>query len=154
MTNRDILDELRVRGELVERLKRIAPRFREIINLRYGLSFETGLIVRGEMTIEQVAKLYSITTERVRQVEKNVFKKLSEGLTDSPWHIGTPTEEGEYVVWMRFPPDCTREEQGSLLVDWDKENGFTFEHIQVSKIGEVVAWVPIPHFEASTSIES
>ena len=63
------------------------------------------------------------------------------------WHTGTPTEEGEYVVWMRFPPDCTREEQGSLLVDWDKENGFTFDHLQVSKIGEVVAWMPIPLFE-------
>ena len=98
MTNRDILDELRVRGELVERLKRIAPRFREIINLRYGLSFETGLIVRGEMTMEQVAKLYSITNERLRQIEERVFKKLSEGLTDSPWHTGTPSEEGWYLV--------------------------------------------------------
>ena len=36
-----------------------------------------------------------------------------------------------------------------MLVDWDKENGFTFEHIQVSKIGELVALVPIPPFEAS-----
>jgi len=98
VTNIDILDELRARGELVERLKRIAPRFREIINLRYGLSFETGLRVRGEMTIEQVAKLYSITNERLRQIEKKVFKELSEGLTDSPWHTGTPTEEGWYLV--------------------------------------------------------
>lgn len=102
MTNRDILDELRMRGELVERLKRIAPRFREIINLRYGLSFETGLIVRGEMTMEQVAKLYSITTERLRQIEKRVFKELSEGLTDSPWHTGTPTDEGDYLLALRF----------------------------------------------------
>lgn len=99
MTNRDILDELRVRGELAERLKRMAPRYREIITLRYGLSFETGLIVRGEMTMEQVAKLYSITNERLRQIEKKVFKELSEGLTDSPWHTGTPTEEGLYVVF-------------------------------------------------------
>lgn len=101
MTNRDVLDELRVRGELIERLKRIAPRLREMINLRYGLSFETGLIVRGEMTLEQVAKLYSITNERLRQIEKRVFKELSEGLTDSPWHTGIPTEEGWYVCKLR-----------------------------------------------------
>lgn len=101
MNNRDILDELRVRGELVERLERIAPRFREIINLRYGLSFETGLIVRGEMTLEQVAQLYSITTECLRQIEKRAFKELSEGLTDSPWHTGTPTEGGLFLVYLK-----------------------------------------------------
>lgn len=89
MTNRDILDELRSTGELVERLKRLAPRVREIVVLRYGLSWDTGLIVRGEMTIEQTAKLYCVTHERIRQIEQRAFKSLSEGLPDLPWNTGT-----------------------------------------------------------------
>lgn len=134
MTNRDILDELRVRGELAERLKRMAPRFREIITLRYGLSFETGLIIRGEMTMEQVAKLYSITTERVRQIEKRAFKELSEGLTDSPWHTGTPTEGGLFLVYLK---DGTYDiyEFGKEYKVWDI--GFS----------DVVAWQKIDEYK-------
>lgn len=142
MTNRDILDELRLRGELTERLKRIAPRFREIINLRYGLSFETGLIVRGEMTLEQVGKLYSITNERVRQIERRVFKELSEGLTDSPWHTGTPTEDGYYLCHFtdgdRTFDACFPFTNNTWNISGYGLNPYTFE---------VVAWQKIERFE-------
>lgn len=139
MTNIDILDELRVRGELVERLKRIAPRFREIINLRYGLSFETGLIVRGEMTMEQVAKLYSITTERLRQVEKRVFKELSEGLTDSPWHTGTPAEEGWYLLAVKH----------GEKIHYNANRLYSGGEWFYSKLGDVLAYQKIEPYEAS-----
>lgn len=135
MTNRDILDELRVGGELIERLKRIAPRFREIIILRYGLSFETGLIVRGEMTLEQVAKLYSITNERVRQIEKKVFKELSEGLTDSPWHTGIPTEEGWYLLKVKSDDEVIYDTNRLIQCLWGLDWKYVHE--------EILAWQKI-----------
>ena len=62
----------------------------------------------------------------------------------NPWHTGTPTEEGEYVVWMRFPADCVQEEQGALLANWDREKGFLYDStLEVSKIGEILFWMPI-----------
>ena len=150
MTNRDILDELRSNGELAERLKRLAPRVREIVNLRYGLSWDTGLIVRGEMTIEQTAKLYCVTNERIRQIEKKAFKSLSEGLPDSTWHTGTPTEEGQYFIAYRWGLD------NQIMHDMAKQicyGATVFSHgtwMNVEFPFVVLAWQRItPYEEAS-----
>jgi hypothetical protein len=51
-------------------LKELNEREQDILRKRYGL--------RGEKkhTLEQIGKLYKITRERVRQIEKNTIKKL------------------------------------------------------------------------------
>ena len=59
------------RGERVERLlARMSPREREILELRFGLK-------DGEVhTLNEAAKRFNITRERVRQIEAVALKKL------------------------------------------------------------------------------
>ena len=53
-------------------LKSLAQREREVIELRFGL-------LDGTMrTLDEVAKRYNITRERIRQIEARGIKKLKE----------------------------------------------------------------------------
>ena len=51
--------------------KVLNTREREILRLRYGL--EDG----KQRTLEELAKMYSITKERVRQIEARAFEKIN-----------------------------------------------------------------------------
>jgi RNA polymerase primary sigma factor len=54
----------------------LGDRERRVLELRYGLSGEPA------QTLEQVARTFNITRERIRQIENNTLKKLS-GLADA-----------------------------------------------------------------------
>ena len=65
----DIYSRL-LRDRIVEVLKSLAPREREVIELRFGLKDGT------PKTLDEVARLYGITRERIRQIEVRAFEKL------------------------------------------------------------------------------
>jgi len=55
----------------------LPPRAQEIIFARYGISG------KKKMTLEEIGKTYGITRERVRQVIREVFKKIKEKKTSN-----------------------------------------------------------------------
>ena len=59
-----------LRDRIVEVLKSLAPREREVIELRFGLKDGTA------RTLDEVAKQYGITRERIRQIEARGLLKL------------------------------------------------------------------------------
>ncbi len=69
-TSQEHMDEL-FRGERIQKLlNRMNPREREILELRFGLK-------DGEIhTLNEAAKIFNITRERVRQIESVALKKL------------------------------------------------------------------------------
>ncbi|MDR1923500.1 MAG: sigma-70 family RNA polymerase sigma factor [Planctomycetaceae bacterium] len=59
-----------LKTEIDEVLEGLTTREREVIRLRYGL-------VDGSVyTLEEVGKMFSVTRERIRQIEATAFKKL------------------------------------------------------------------------------
>ena len=61
-----------LKQRITEVLKSLAQREREVIELRFGL-------LDGTMrTLDEVAKRYNITRERIRQIEARGIKKLKE----------------------------------------------------------------------------
>jgi RNA polymerase primary sigma factor len=59
-----------LRGRLTEVLQSLAPRDREVLELRYGLRDGRA------RTLEEVAQVYGITRERIRQIEARGLLKL------------------------------------------------------------------------------
>ena len=55
---------------LEELMQTLSPRERDVIRLRYGL--DSG----REKTLQEIATLFNLTRERIRQIEKNAFGKL------------------------------------------------------------------------------
>jgi RNA polymerase primary sigma factor len=65
-----MVDEHLLRERIVEVLKSLAPREREVIELRFGL--RDG----HPRTLDEVARVYGITRERIRQIEARGLLKL------------------------------------------------------------------------------
>ena len=64
------VDQRLLRERIVEVLRSLAPREREVIELRFGLK-------DGQpRTLDEVAKVYGITRERIRQIEARGLLKL------------------------------------------------------------------------------
>lgn len=55
---------------IMEAISKLPPRQQAVIKLRYGL--ENG----SPMTLEEIGKYYSVTRERIRQIEKKALSKL------------------------------------------------------------------------------
>jgi RNA polymerase primary sigma factor len=66
----DILIQKSFRQEIEEILKRLNPRERRVIELRYGLNSE------GPLTLEEIGKRLRLSRERVRQIEESAKKRL------------------------------------------------------------------------------
>ncbi|MGL4420813.1 MAG: RNA polymerase sigma factor RpoD/SigA [Gemmataceae bacterium] len=66
----DKVDALLLRERIHEVLRSLAPREREVIELRFGLKDGTA------RTLDEVAKQYGITRERIRQIEARGLGKL------------------------------------------------------------------------------
>ncbi|MBI4228773.1 MAG: sigma-70 family RNA polymerase sigma factor, partial [Deltaproteobacteria bacterium] len=68
-------DYLTTNTELIERLNesmsKLSDREKQIISSRFGIGHET------PHTLDEVGKTFNITRERIRQIEKGVFKKLA-----------------------------------------------------------------------------
>ena len=66
----DWVDRTHLREGLFSALKQLDPRERDVLILRFGL-------LDGEsMTLEEVARHFDVTRERIRQIEKKGLKKL------------------------------------------------------------------------------
>jgi RNA polymerase primary sigma factor len=88
------MDQALLRARIAELLKALSFREREIIRLRYGLA--DGCVY----TLEEVGKIFSVTRERIRQIEAKAVRKLQHpvrsrmllGFLDSPPMVGaSPT---------------------------------------------------------------
>jgi RNA polymerase primary sigma factor len=66
----DHVDQRLLKDRIMEVLKSLAPREREVIELRFGLKDGT------PKTLDEVARLYGITRERIRQIEARGLLKL------------------------------------------------------------------------------
>jgi RNA polymerase primary sigma factor len=64
------VDQRLLKERVVEVLKSLAPREREVIELRFGLKDGTA------KTLDEVARIYGITRERIRQIEARGLLKL------------------------------------------------------------------------------
>jgi len=69
------LAEFMAREKIEELLSKMKPRERQIIELRYGL------IDDRKYTLEEAAKKFGLTRERVRQIEEATLKKLKKIIT-------------------------------------------------------------------------
>ena len=68
--NGEQVDARLLRERIIEVLRSLAPREREVIELRFGLRDGTA------RTLDEVAKQYGITRERIRQIEARGILKL------------------------------------------------------------------------------
>jgi len=66
----DLLIQKSFRQEIEEILKRLNPRERRVIELRYGLGSEDPL------TLEQIGKRMRLSRERIRQIEESAKRRL------------------------------------------------------------------------------
>jgi RNA polymerase primary sigma factor len=64
------VDRRLLQERIVEVLRSLAPREREVIELRFGLRDGTA------KTLDEVAQVYGITRERIRQIEARAISKL------------------------------------------------------------------------------
>jgi RNA polymerase sigma factor (sigma-70 family) len=66
----DILEELEFKNTMRQMIKSLSPREQKIIQFRFGIDIVT------DYSLEQIASMYSIHKERVRQIESKAFRKL------------------------------------------------------------------------------
>jgi hypothetical protein len=66
----DILEELEFKNTMRQMIKSLTPRESKIIQFRFGIDTIT------DYTLEQIASMFSIHKERVRQIEEKAFRKL------------------------------------------------------------------------------
>ena len=66
----EVLIQKTFRREIEEILRRLKPRERRVIELRFGLSLE------GPLTLEQIGRRMRLSRERVRQIEENAKRRL------------------------------------------------------------------------------
>lgn len=66
----ECVDRRLLQERIVEVLRSLAPREREVIELRFGLRDGTA------KTLDEVAQVYGITRERIRQIEARAISKL------------------------------------------------------------------------------
>ena len=59
-----------LRQQVKRALSTLSDREREIVRLRFGIGRE------GEHTLDEVGRRFSVTLERIRQIEANTFQKL------------------------------------------------------------------------------
>jgi RNA polymerase primary sigma factor len=64
------VDQRLLKERVIEVLKSLAPREREVLELRFGLKDGTA------KTLDEVARIYGITRERIRQIEARGLLKL------------------------------------------------------------------------------
>jgi RNA polymerase primary sigma factor len=67
----DVVDIAMMREDVQVMLESLRPREREVLRMRYGLN-DTGRI----WTLEEVGKMFSVTRERIRQIEVEALRKL------------------------------------------------------------------------------
>ena len=73
----DNVDATLLKERVVEVLRSLAPREREVIELRFGLKDGT------PRTLDEVAQCYGITRERIRQIEARSLSKLRQPVRSS-----------------------------------------------------------------------
>ncbi len=70
MSPSDAAISLNLKEKMASMLKTLTPREEKIIKMRFGL--DDG----SEHTLEEVGRTFSVTRERIRQIEAKVLRKL------------------------------------------------------------------------------
>ena len=89
--------------------------------------------------------------------EKKTGEKVEDGYNPipfSPWHTGTPTEKGLYVVLTKVSTEGVSSSEGTYILDyWD---GYSFQYLKRKAMTYAltepdtygwVAWMPITPYE-------
>lgn len=69
-------------------LRQLQPREEAVLSLRFGLTGE------GDMTLEEIGKVFNVTRERIRQIESAALKKLKIRVQRSYRRMDESLEEG------------------------------------------------------------
>lgn len=65
-----MLAELSLPKNLDEALTKLKPRERDVLKMRFGIGYEDAL------TLDEIGKIFSLTRERIRQIEKKALVRL------------------------------------------------------------------------------
>lgn len=110
----------------VERFARLSPRERVVLRLRFGLDDDE------QRTVEEIARLFGVTRERVKQIETKALQKFLR--PDGQW----PATEAkiERVPTKNFRDALTKlpEAEAEILrLKWGFMDGRIYSSIQVAK---------------------
>jgi HJR/Mrr/RecB family endonuclease/DNA-binding CsgD family transcriptional regulator len=97
----------KLRNQTRKVLKRLTPREELVLKMRYGVGDGT------EHTLEEVARSFNVSRERIRQIESSALRKLR--LREAKPEPFIPNE-GEKVVETALPPVGGEESCGSLVI--------------------------------------
>ncbi|MDA2920870.1 RNA polymerase sigma factor RpoD, partial [Desulfobacterota bacterium AH_259_B03_O07] len=70
-----VSDKAALMGRIREALTLLKPREEKILRLRFGIDQETSY------TLDEVGKMFDLTLERIRQIEKVALEKLADSET-------------------------------------------------------------------------
>lgn len=70
MSLEDEIDQIMLKEDIQELLKKVSPKERKVLILRFGLEEEK------PHTLEEIGKIFNLTRERIRQIENGALKKL------------------------------------------------------------------------------
>ncbi len=65
-----VLAGLSIPKNLDDALLKLKPREREVLKMRFGIGYEDAL------TLDEIGKKFSLTRERIRQIEKKALLRL------------------------------------------------------------------------------
>jgi RNA polymerase primary sigma factor len=84
MSPSDAAINLNLKEQMAHMLRTLTPREERIIKLRFGL--DDG----SEHTLEEVGQVFSVTRERIRQIEAKALRKLRH-----------PSRSGRFLVFFQ-----------------------------------------------------
>ncbi|MFH0779801.1 MAG: sigma factor-like helix-turn-helix DNA-binding protein [Parcubacteria group bacterium] len=108
---------------LVNLLSKLSVREQDVLKQRYQLISE----LEDKATLREIGEAYNITRERVRQIEAEAIRKLSELATEKQFANDLKSLEAELVAHLERSGGLVRED--ILLSDFAKKNyGLDFLH--------------------------
>lgn len=108
---------------LVSLLSKLSEREQEILKKRYHLTSD----LEKRATLKQIGDFYNITRERVRQIEKEAIRKLTELKDASEFADQLKSLEADFIEYLEQSGGLSRED--SLLSNYaTKKHSFDFFH--------------------------
>lgn len=123
-----------LREDIIEVMAVLSPRERDVLRLRFGL--DEG----RQRTLDEVALLFGVTGERIRQVEAKALRKLRHPQSRKHWDSSVDFEEGTSAfrriprrVLSRLLSKFGGKERDILRLKWGFADGRSHTAEEVSK---------------------